>query len=251
MKQADNRLAVVIMAAGKGTRMNDPSKAKVMYTINNRPMVDYVVELALRLGSSRTIVIVGWQKDAVVRHLHSFGTRVEWVEQSPQLGTGHAVIQAEGPLHDFDGDVLVLSGDVPMLSYETTENLLTEHRTGSFAATVLTAEPDDPAGYGRVLRDPSGHVTRIVEDREATPEERHIREINSGIYVFDRQVLFEALKHITPSNTQQEYYLTDAFEYFWRNAKPVGAVRCNHFYEVLGINTPGQLEEARMRMRAG
>lgn len=251
MKQVDERLAVVIMAAGKGTRMNDPSRAKVMYTINGRPMVDYVVELALRLGSSRTMVIVGWQKEAVVDHLHRFGREVEWVEQSPQLGTGHAVMQTEQPLQGFEGDVLVLSGDVPLLSYTTTEDLLRAHRAGGFAATVLTAIPDDPSGYGRILRNSSGHVVRIVEDKDSTPQERQTGEVNSGIYVFDKRLLFEALKHVTPSNTQKEYYLTDVFEYFRQTSKPVGAVQCHHFHEVLGINTPAQLEEVQRRMQAG
>jgi len=242
-------LAVVVMAAGKGTRMKNPDLAKVMYTIHGRPMIDYVVDLALRIHSARTVVIVGWQKEAVIAHLRKEAPLVRWVEQTPQLGTGHAVMQAEPELRDFKGNVLVLSGDVPMLSYETVAGLLSEHRSGDAAATVLTTVLDDATGYGRILRDAGGHVVGIVEHKDASEEQRAIREINSGIYVFDRDRLFEGLQHITPENAQKEYYLTDVFKYFWRNAFPVRAVKTENPGEVQGINTLSQLEEVRGMMK--
>jgi UDP-N-acetylglucosamine pyrophosphorylase len=243
-------LAVVIMAAGKGTRMKNPDMAKVMYPINGRPMIDYVVDLALRVHSNRTIVIVGWQKDTVVAHLRKEAPAVRWVEQNPQLGTGHAVMQAEPELKDFEGDVLVLSGDVPMLSFETIASLLSAHRTHHAAATLLTTVLEDATGYGRIIRDGEGHVIGIVEHKDASEEQRAIREINSGIYVFDKARLLEALKHITPDNAQKEYYLTDVFKYFWRNAVPVRAVVSVNPKEVQGINTLEQLEEARESMKS-
>jgi len=253
----DERLAVVIMAAGKGTRMKDSTKAKVMYTIAEKPMIEHVVDLALGLKSSRTVVIVGWQKDTVTGHLTGTGKPVVCVEQHPQLGTGHAVMQAEEALEGYTGDVLVLSGDVPLLTEETVRSLIVYHRSAPAAATLLTAILEDPTGYGRILRERDGQAGRpataahrgnvlgIVEHKDASEHERSIREINTGIYVFDRDLLFAGLKHITPSNVQHEYYLTDVFAYFWRNNLPVRAVPAEREHEVRGINTLAQLEEAR------
>lgn len=238
-------LAVVIMAAGKGTRMNNPSMAKVMYTVDNRPMVELVVEIAGRLGADRVVVVVGWQKESVITHLAGTFPAALCVEQNPQLGTGHAVMQAEPPLKDFTGDVLVLSGDVPLLRLETLQRLLDTHRTGKVAATVLTARVPDPTGYGRIIRDGVGRVTRIVEQKDASENERAVNEINSGIYAFDARGLFEGLASITPNNAQKEYYLTDVFAYFWRNNLPVAAVVADEAAEISGINTLEQLEEAR------
>jgi UDP-N-acetylglucosamine pyrophosphorylase len=241
----DPRLAVVIMAAGKGTRMKNPDIAKVMYTVDGKPMVEHVVDLALRLKSARTVVLVGWQKESVITHLRQSGKPVLCVEQSPQLGTGHAVMQAERTLEGFDGDVLVLSGDVPLLLERTAASLLSLHRDTAAAATVLTAVLDDPTGYGRILRDAQGHVVGIVEQKDATEHQREIREINSGIYLFRKGRLFEGLKHITPKNSQKEYYLTDVFQYFWRNKYPVRAVVADDPLEIRGVNTLQQLDEAR------
>jgi UDP-N-acetylglucosamine pyrophosphorylase len=241
----DRRLAVVIMAAGKGTRMKNPEIAKVMYTVDGKPMVEHVVDLAVHLRSARTIVIVGWQKDSVIDCLRQSGKPVICVEQFPQLGTGHAVMQAELPLEGFTGDVLVLSGDVPLLTERTTSNLMAVHRESGAAATVLTAMLEDPGGYGRILRDARGHVVGIVEQKDATEQQQEIKEINSGIYLFRKQALFEGLKYITPENAQKEYYLTDVFQYFWQSGLPVRAVPANDPLEIRGINTLQQLDEAR------
>jgi UDP-N-acetylglucosamine diphosphorylase/glucosamine-1-phosphate N-acetyltransferase len=246
----DSNLSVVVMAAGKGTRMNNPSLAKVMYTINERPLIAWVADLAGRLESSRTVVVVGWQKDAVIAHLASTHPSVVCVEQTPQLGTGHAVMQAEEELRGRAGEVLVLSGDVPMLTERTTRALIDNHRASGAAATVLTAILDDATGYGRIIREPGGGVSGIVEQKDATEEQRRIREINSGIYVFNAGHLFEGLRHITTDNAQREYYLTDVVRHLWRNKLPVSAVIADDPLEVGGINTPGQLEDAR-RMLAG
>lgn len=241
----ERNLAVVIMAAGKGTRMKNPDIAKVMYTIGGRPLVEHVVDLALHLRAARTIVIVGWQKEAVIRHLANVAPAVICVEQSPQLGTGHAVMQAEDALRGFEGDVLVLSGDVPLLTRKTTEGLVRLHRADGAAVTVLTALLADATGYGRILRDGDGAVVGIVEHKDASEDQRRINEINSGIYVFDKRHLFEGLQHITPENVQKEYYLTDVLGYFWRNKLPVRAVIADEPGEIQGINTLGQLESAR------
>jgi UDP-N-acetylglucosamine pyrophosphorylase len=229
--------------------MLNPSIAKVMYTIDGKPMIEHVVDLAQRVRAQRIVAVVGWHKESVITHLNRTGHQVICVDQTPQLGTGHAVMQAGDALGDFTGDVLVLSGDVPLLSSATVERLLAFHRSSPAAATLLTAILPDPTGYGRILRDEdtagAGHVLGIVEHRDATPEQREIREINTGIYVFDKERLFEGLRHVTTDNSQHEYYLTDVFKYFWRNQLPVRAVPVDEEVEVRGINTPEQLEAAR------
>ena len=244
----DRPLAVVIMAAGKGTRMKNPDMAKVMFRVNGKPMIEHVVDLALDLRSQITVVVVGWRKESVIAHLESAAKKVTFVEQSPQLGTGHAVMQAERPLRNFGGDVLVLSGDVPMLTLATVRGLLEFHRQHAAAATVLTCVLADATGYGRVVRDGSGNVTAIVEHQDATSEQQKLTEVNSGIYVFDRARLFEGLQSITPDNAQKEYYLTDVFEYFWRNNLKVWAVAADDPREVQGINTVQQLEDIRSKI---
>lgn len=245
----NRQLAVVIMAAGKGTRMNNPEMAKVMFSINGKPMIEHVVDLALKLNAVRVVVVVGWKKETVINHLaQRFSSRVQCVEQNPQLGTGHAVMQAEGPLRGFEGDVLVLSGDVPMLTVETAESLLSLHRSSGARATILTAVLEDAAGYGRILRNTDGSVLGIVEHKDATEEQREIKEINSGIYVFDSKLLFDSLQHITPTNAQNEYYLTDVFHYFWLHQFKVSASVAHNPLEISGINTVAQLEAAQAAM---
>lgn len=242
----ERSLAAVIMAAGKGTRMKDPTRAKVMYELNGFPMIHYVADLAYALEAKRVIVIVGHQRELVADFLRREHPSVETAVQDQQLGTGHAVLQAEPQLRDFHGDVVVLSGDVPMLTAASMQELLQHHRATKAIATILTAKLADPTGYGRVLRNPDGSVHKIVEHKDATEEERRVAEINSGIYVFDRKRLFEALHHLTPANAQGEYYLTDVFEDFWKHHLTVSALLASHPDEIRGINTPEQLEEARV-----
>jgi UDP-N-acetylglucosamine pyrophosphorylase len=243
-------LAVVIMAAGKGTRMNNPEMAKVMYDINDKPLVEYVVDVAVTLQAQRILVIVGWQKQLVIDYLSQRTPGVEFIEQNEQLGTGHAIMQTTAALSEFAGDVLVLSGDVPLLTEKTLHALLGYHSTSGACATILTAEVPDPAGYGRIVRNDDGSVKKIVEHKDASKKEQQIREINSGIYLFDREKLFDSLRRITPNNVQKEYYLTDVFELFWKNQWRVSAVKALDPVEVAGINNPEQLEEARRLMDA-
>jgi UDP-N-acetylglucosamine pyrophosphorylase len=239
------KLGVVILAAGKGTRMNNPDMAKVMYEVNKKPMIQYVVELAKTLQANRTLLIVGWQRDSVINHFVNHQPPLEFVDQKEQLGTGHALMQTEDALKDFEGDLLVLSGDVPLLTEQTVKALIGYHRTSSAVATILTAELDDPTGYGRIIRNADESVNKIVEHKDASKKESAIKEINSGIYIFDKQKVFESLKHITPNNAQGEFYLTDVFEFFWKNKLRVSAVKAIDPVEVMGINNLTQLEEAR------
>ncbi|HTP79019.1 MAG TPA: sugar phosphate nucleotidyltransferase [Bacteroidota bacterium] len=238
-------LAAVVMAAGRGTRMRDPSKAKVLYEIDGRPMIHFVADLAFDLGASRVIIIVGYQREAVTEYVRRSHPEVECVVQAEQLGTGHAVMQSERALNGFEGDVVVLSGDVPLLTRESMNELLVHHAKSGAVATILTAEFEDPTGYGRIIRNSDGSVEKIVEHKDASAGERTVREINSGIYVFDKVKLFNGLSHITQHNVQHEYYLTDVFEYFWRNKWMVSALKASHPDEIRGVNTFDQLEEVK------
>jgi UDP-N-acetylglucosamine pyrophosphorylase len=241
--------ATVIMAAGKGTRMKNAEKAKVMFEVAGKPMIEHVVDLAVALQSLRTIAIVGFQRELVMSHLSRVSSSVEFAVQDPQLGTGHAVMQTKGLLSDFKGDVLVLSGDVPLLTMSTIRDLISYHHQKKAVATILTADLDDPAGYGRILRDAEDHVIGIVEHRDATDEQKKVREINSGIYIFDNEHMFDALAHINPHNAQNEYYLTDVFGYYWKHAMRVAAKKADDFNEIRGVNTVAQLEEANEVLR--
>jgi UDP-N-acetylglucosamine pyrophosphorylase len=243
------KFAAVIMAAGKGTRMKSPEKAKVMFEVMGKPMIEHVVILARSLSSDKTIAIVGYQRETVIQHLKEVAPEVEIAVQDPQLGTGHAVLQAENHLHDFEGDVLVLSGDVPLLRDSTMKSLIAYHKQKKAVATILTAIMDDPTGYGRILRDDQDHVIGIIEHRDASPEQLKINEINSGIYIFDNEHLFDALHHISPHNAQKEYYLTDVFSYYWKHEMRVAAMIADDLNEIRGINTAEQLEEANEVLR--
>jgi UDP-N-acetylglucosamine diphosphorylase/glucosamine-1-phosphate N-acetyltransferase len=240
--------AAIIMAAGKGTRMKDPSKAKVMYEILGKPMIHYVVDLAYELKTDRIIAIVGYQREDVMKYLRRTHPNVEFAVQADQLGTGHAVMQTEQTLRTFDGEVVVLSGDVPQLTTKTMSHLIDHHRATKADASILTADFEDPTGYGRIIRNADGSVNRIVEHRDASPEQLMVKEINSGIYVFDSNHLFESTKHISPHNAQNEYYLTDVFEYFGTAHLKVSATKASSVEEIQGINTLAQLEEVRKLM---
>jgi len=237
-------LAVVVMAAGKGTRMRDPDRAKVMFPVGGRPMIDHVVRQATEAGAERIIAIVGHRREVVRAYLDEvFGERVEIAEQVEQLGTGHAVMQAAPLLVGFEGNVLVLSGDVPLLSAETLRHLITLHHSEKAAATLLTATAPDPTGYGRVLRDASGAVGAIREHRDASENELAVDEINAGIYLFRADALLEGLRALRSDNAQNEYYLTDIIGWLVARNERVAAWRTPDIVEVQGINTVEQLAE--------
>ena len=193
------QLATVIMAAGKGTRMKS-DLPKVLHIVDDKPMLIHVIGLAKSINSERIINILGHEKNLVIKAIQS--ENVEYVIQEPQLGTGHAVQQTEQLLKDFDGDVLVLSGDVPLLRKSTIEKMLKIHREADNGATVLTAVFKDPHGYGRVIRKNNDTLDYIIEEKDCDDEQRKIKEINAGIYIFKSKELFPALNKINNDNKQ-------------------------------------------------
>ena len=242
-------LAIIIMAAGKGTRMKS-DLAKVLHKVNERPVIEYVLDKSEILNPEKIVLIVGHQaekvKDATKNH------PVEWALQEPQLGTGHAVIQAEEHLCSFQGNILILSGDAPLVNVSTLKHLIDRHRLENAAATVLTADLKDPSGYGRIIRyGDSNIVSKIVEHKDASPEELLVTEINSGVYVFKADTLFGSLKKITNDNAQQEYYLTDVFSVCFGKEEKVCAFRTANADEIKGINTVEQLREAEKLLLQG
>lgn len=239
----NKKLAVAILAAGLGKRMKSPEKPKVMFEINNRPMIDYVVELAFKINAELVVPIVGHHREQVINFLDSkfAGKDIKYAVQAEQLGTGHAVIQTESLLKDFDGEILILSGDVPLLKYETAEKLINEHFSNNNDATLLTTVFQNSYGYGRILRDSNGKFSRIVEEKDASEEEKKIKEINPAIYIVNSKVLFDALSKISPENSQKEYYLTDIFHFIPK--EKTGTVVTNDELEVTGVNSIEQLKE--------
>ncbi len=236
-------LVTVILAAGKGTRMKNPNKAKVMFEVHGKPMLEHVIVTAIELHSSLIITIVGFLRETVQHYIQQKYPTVEFAVQEPQLGTGHAILQTVPLLKNYEKDILVLSGDVPLLQKTTLQKLLSHHKETKAIATILTAKLPDPTGYGRIIRNKENYVEAIIEHRDASEEQKNINEINSGIYVFDAKYLFEALQHITPNNAQKEYYLTDVFSYFQKKKLPVSAQLADDVQEILGVNTLEQLQE--------
>jgi len=209
-------------------------------------MLSYVIQAAGEAGVNRNIVIVGHEAETVRQ---TIGTGAEWATQPEQLGTGHAVMQAERLLSGFTGSVLVLCGDTPLITAETLALLMKSHLESGNAATVLTAVIDDPSGYGRIVRDDRGQVSKIVEHKDASADQLSIREINTGIYCFAGDKLFDSLKKINPANAQGEYYLTDVLAELANHGEQAGAVQAPDPAETMGINDRVQLAEAEKAVR--
>jgi bifunctional UDP-N-acetylglucosamine pyrophosphorylase/glucosamine-1-phosphate N-acetyltransferase len=229
---------VLILAAGKGTRMKS-ARPKVLHQMAGAPMIEYVLATAAAFGADTRTVVVGYEAGQVQAALGAHAG-LRFVVQEPQLGTAHAVRQAEPLFAGATGTLVLLSGDVPQLSVGTLRALLARHEETGAAATVLTAVVDDPFGYGRIIRS-GDNVVGIVEQRDATRAEREIREINSGIYTFDLEPLFPALAQIASSNAQQEYYLTDLVGIYRRAGLKVSALAVDRPEEILGINSRAEL----------
>lgn len=231
-------VAVAILAAGRGTRMKS-DLPKVCHQLGSLSLVERVLKSCLSLNPSRYLVIVGYQAERVKQSLDGFSS-VEFVEQTEQLGTGHAVQQLLPYLEGFTGDLLILNGDVPLLRPSTIQNLLETHQAHQNAATLLTAHLPNPQGYGRVFCDSQNLLKQIVEDRDCTDAQKQNRRINAGVYCFNWSQLAQALPKLEANNDQQEYYLTDVVNHLDR----VMAVDVEDYQEILGINDRKQLANA-------
>jgi len=234
-------IATVILAAGKGKRMKS-DLPKVLHPLNGRPMVHYVIDVAEEIGSEKIVLIVGHKKELIQEATKE--RNVVFVEQNQQLGTGHAVLQTRPLFQNYKGDILVLSGDVPLLKADSLKKLIKIHDRQKPLATLLTAELDDPAGYGRVIRNPAGYVEKIVEDKDADGATRQIKEINVGIYIFQCEPLFETLPMVKNDNRQGEYYLPDVIKMYVERHEKIAAVLTPDVEETHGINDVNQLKHA-------
>ena len=231
-------VVALILAAGKGTRMKS-KYPKVVHTLAGVPMVKHVCRIVEGLGVTRKILVVGYEAEKVIK---AAGSDCEYVEQKDQLGTGHAVLQAEATISE--DNVLVLYGDTPLLRRSTLEKLIKTHMIAENHATVITAYVPNPAGYGHIIRDADGEIHAIVEDRDANDEQKKIDEINTGIYIFQKELLFRMLKKIKPENAQGEIYLTDVIGLLADEGFKVGTITTDDANEIEGINTRQQLAQA-------
>lgn len=231
-------VAVAILAAGRGTRMKS-DLPKVCHTLGSLSLVERVLKSCLSLAPSRLLVVVGYQSERVKKSLEAY-SNVEFVEQTQQLGTGHAVQQLLPHLDGFTDDLLILNGDVPLLRPSTIQQLLQTHKAHQNAATLLTAHLPNPQGYGRVFCDDQNLLNQIVEDRDCTPAQKQNRRINAGVYCFQWPQLAEVLPKLEANNDQKEYYLTDVVNYL----EPVMAVDVEDYQEISGINDRKHLAHA-------
>jgi bifunctional UDP-N-acetylglucosamine pyrophosphorylase / glucosamine-1-phosphate N-acetyltransferase len=245
MTMAGRNLDIIILAAGLGTRMKS-STIKILHRAAGRPVIDYVLDLAAGLSDQPPVMVIGHQRDEVKK---AIGERARYAIQDQQLGTGHAVLQAADSVKAKR--VLILYGDVPLTRPETLSQLVDEHERSGNALTLLTMKLDDPAKYGRIVRDANGSVMKIVEAKDASADEKRIKEVNAGIYVFETDHLFDNLRKLSMSNAQGEYYLTDLLAVIRNAGHRVGAVIVDDPVEALGVNSRADLAivEAEIQRR--
>jgi bifunctional UDP-N-acetylglucosamine pyrophosphorylase/glucosamine-1-phosphate N-acetyltransferase len=230
-------ITALILAAGEGKRMKS-DKAKVLHEVCGKAMIEWVYEAARGAGVGKCVIIVGHKAEQVMEHM---GGKVEYVMQKQRLGTGHAVLQARSYMED-GGYILILYGDTPLITSNTIKKAIRCIRNEKLDAVVISADVEDPSGYGRIVRDGSGSFKRIVEHRDASPDEKNIREINSGMYIFSAEKLADALQLLKNDNDQGEYYLTDTLEIMLAKGHKVGVYKVQDSNEVLGANDRDQLD---------
>ncbi len=238
--------AAIVLAAGAGTRMKS-DKPKVAHEVLGKPLVNWVLDAAEEAGIERLVTVVGHKREQVIPLVED---RAEIVVQEEQRGTAHAVLSCSDALADFEGSLLVLSGDCPLITSETMKALIDMRESNDAAVVVLTMEMADPTGYGRIIREADGSVARIVEQKDASPEEAAVTECNSGFYCFDAKALFEALGQVGSDNAQGEFYLTDVLEISRNAGRAVLALPAKDPNECLGINTREQLAAVEEIARA-
>ena len=237
-------LKSVILAAGKGTRMKSETP-KVLHTIFDKTLVGYVIEAVNGTGlADENFVIVGHQAERVEEYIKENYKNARTVLQSPQLGTGHAVSMVLPYLQDFDGEVVILCGDTPLITAETLKEFVEYHKENKSDLTVMSAIFDNPTNYGRIIRNTNGHVEGIVEEKDATPEQKGVNEINAGIYCLDWKKVKPAFSELKTNNAQGEYYLTDIIKWGNEQGLSVNAYTLKNNEEIYGINSKANLAEA-------
>lgn len=241
MEKCEN-LVFVILAAGMGKRLGGKNQ-KVVKKILGKPILKYLLETLKKFNPFKIIVVVGFKKEEVFEELE--GENVEYVEQKELRGTGDAVLCSENILKDFNGDIVVLNGDTPFISEKTINQLIKIHRENGNVCSFLTAILDNPYGLGRVLRNNKGSVVGIVEELNADEKQKLIKEVNAGVYIFNSKELFPALKKIKPDPIKNEYYLTDLIRIFHSENKKISTYTTDDSDEIIGINTPSDLEKAK------
>ncbi|OEG00290.1 UDP-N-acetylglucosamine diphosphorylase/glucosamine-1-phosphate N-acetyltransferase [Vulcanibacillus modesticaldus] len=235
----------IVLAAGKGTRMKS-TLPKVLHKVGGKPMIGHVIDVLQEINTQEIVVIVGHESEKVKEYV---GGNALFAEQLEQLGTAHAVSQASPILSNKSGTTLVICGDTPLFTKETLSALIEKHHNKNAAATILTTELSSPTGYGRIIRDDKGNVLKIVEEKDASLEEKEIKEVNSGTYCFDNQKLFAALSKVNNNNKQGEYYLTDVIEILKTSGEIVTAYKTDNHLETIGVNDRIALAKAEKIMR--
>jgi bifunctional UDP-N-acetylglucosamine pyrophosphorylase/glucosamine-1-phosphate N-acetyltransferase len=237
----EKKVCALILAAGLGTRMKS-TRAKVLHMVLSEPMIRHVVQTVNSVGFDNIIVIVGHQKEEVMVVLDDF--HVSFVVQEEQLGTGHAVLCAEKQLQAIGGTVMILNGDVPLISKVSLQQMLTKHQEEKTPLTIMTTTLQNPTGYGRIQRNDQGQLLAIVEEKDATEDQKRIKEINAGIYCAEVPFLFEALARVGTDNSQGEIYLTDIVKIAFDMGQRVEIFSGVRAEEVLGVNSKLELEAA-------
>jgi len=244
-----NNVAAIILAAGKGKRMKS-DLPKVLHKISGRPMIEYLLDTVIPLSFDRIVLVVGHQAELVKKTLDKYREQIDFVLQEKQLGTGHAVLVSKPAMKGFSGDILIMLGDVPLLSAATIKKLIAVHRQEKAAGTVLSAISPDSTGYGRIVRSgTSNRIERIVEDRDASEQEKQIKEINTGMFCFNAKLIFDALNKVTNNNSQGEYYLTDVMAILRKQGHITAVCLTDDYNEALGINSAEQLADIENRFK--
>ena len=229
---------IIILAAGKGTRMNS-DLPKVLHLLNDKTLLDHVIDTSNKINPKDIIVVVGYKKEMIIENLKTQNITI--VEQKTQKGTADAIKYCLPKIKKFNGNILILSGDVPMIKFETLKQLINTHNSNNSLASLISAKLNDPAGYGRIMKNHNNQLIKIIEHKDATNEERKVNEINSGIYIFNSNILMESIPLINNNNVQKEYYLTDIFNFI--NEDDTAIYEIEDYNEIAGINTIEQLEE--------
>ncbi|MBK8398928.1 MAG: NTP transferase domain-containing protein [Leptospiraceae bacterium] len=235
-----NQICAVVLAAGKGTRMKS-ELPKVATLLNGKPLISHVLDSLISSGIKDIYVVVGFKKEEVIKICKPYNN-IKFIEQKEQLGTGHALLCCEDSLKDFNGHILVACGDVPLLSASSFQNLTTFHTNHNHSVTVLSAEMNPPKGYGRIIRNNLDQLLEIVEEKDATDEQRKVSEVNTGTYIFNSPDVFHNLKKVNTENAQGEYYLPDLVKISNAKNEKTGALKLLNHLESSGVNSPEDLQ---------